>query len=168
MSRPSYPYHGRPTPKVITDPRMDKRNPQKWYNPMYKMRAAHRARKLNITIGETGALELHEQEDRRWNHPVSIALQNRFLLEVEAHRRLWHSADQGDVFAGGAVAAVHFEGDSRVTLRLHSIPGVMNRKDGRKCFIGVVERVSNGLTGPQRSIARLGGEGGPVLQRANG
>lgn len=168
MSRPSYPHYGRPEPKVIDDPRMEKRNPKKWYNPMYKMRAKYRARKLNITIGDNGALELHEETQRLWNHPISATLQTRFLGEVEGKRRQWHSQERGDVFANGAVAVVHFEGDSRVTLRLHSIPGVMNRKQARHAHIGMVERTSHGLTGPRRTITRLGGDGPPMLQAAHG
>ena len=168
MSRPSYPHYGRPEPKVIDDPRMEKRHPTKWYNPMYKMRAKHRARQLDIIVGNNGALELREQAERIWNHPISAELQGRFLNEVESKRRVWHSQERGDAFANGAIAAVHFEGDSRITLRLHSIPGLMNRKQARREFVGMVERISHGLTGPRRTITRLGGEYEAMLKRAHG
>lgn len=167
MPRPSY---AQTAPRIIHDPenRLEKRNPIKWYNPMYKMRAKHRARQLDIVVSDSGTLQLQEQAVRLWNHPVSAELQNRFLQELETKRRLWHAQDRGDMFANGAIAAVHFEGDSRTTLALHSIPGLMNRRTARREFIGMVERVSQGMMGPRRSFHRLGGDGASVKQRANG
>lgn len=146
-----------PLPAVVTRA-PDQRRP---WNRTVKTPPKYRSRILQIKRGEDGALTLEDTQLTPYSRGISEALRTAFLGEVQQAAQRWHNLDRTDPFAHGAVALVRFKGDSRTSLQLHSIPGVMSWRKLRADHIGAVERTTTGLTRQRTRISRLGGDRSP-------